>query len=89
MHIRLYLNYELLDLAFNSTVSLKCDGGGVLSCLLVLKGLFTDFTWGGGSMEPSSVIRFTYSVSHFYDLCGRYCRFNGVTDRSKMVYQKQ
>ena len=49
MHIRLYLNYELLDLAFNSTVSLKCDGGGVLSCLLVLKGLFTDFTWGGGS----------------------------------------
>ena len=47
---------------------------------LGLKGLFTDFTWG--STKPSPALRFTLRDFRFFDLCGRYGRFYGITDRS-------
>ena len=52
-----------------------------------LKGLFIEFTWGVQGTVYSSGILFTLSVFFIYFYyCGRYDRFNGVTDQSKMFH---
>jgi len=55
-----------------------------------LKGLFNDYAFSVHT-EPSTAQEYSLLQAFFlvFDPCVRYCRFNSLTDRSKIVHQQQ
>ena len=75
------LLFRMYRVNHEKILSFFIDMSAKEKCLL--KRLFTVFTWGFQGTISKSGVRFTLSV--FFDPCGRHGRLHGVTDRSNRV----
>ena len=77
------LSIQIVIVAENISTNIIISLEDNSSIKMLLMGLFTDFIWGVRGTVSSLGIRFKV----FFVPCWCYGRYNGVTDRVKMIHQ--